>query len=368
MSGDSQNGAASSNFAPRSQSPGPSLDRPEDAVSGSNDYIKLSFRAGGEKIFHERLKGAMIQRKWLLQNAPPVPNSQQTMTFPSSTKAPQAQRAVGIAGLERLGLERRRNNETVISSAFSDLEALMTSAKEIIALAESFAATSPDLSATTLLQTSAAALGMPTTKDMLGTSSSSDSLYLSELARNLAEYLTDDRQGVLRKAGGVISLVDLWATLNRARNGVELVSASDFVKAARLWEKLSLPVRLREFKNGLLVVQSHDWTDEKTIAQLLAWFQELRRGGPGLQLRSDGNETGFELETRQVPWDWTMFGKGVTAQEAAGRFGWSVGVATEELEMAEERGVLCREEGVEGLRFWENWFMREEVSRAIDIR
>jgi ESCRT-II complex subunit VPS36 len=30
-------------------------------------------------------------------------------------------------------------------------------------------------------------------------------------------------------------------------------------------------------------------------------------------------------------------------------------VAEEELEMAEERGVLCREEGIEGLRFWENF-------------
>ncbi|KAG7153044.1 hypothetical protein HYQ46_000302 [Verticillium longisporum] len=50
-----------------------------------------------------------------------------------------------------------------------------------------------------------------------------------------------------------------------------------------------------------------------------------------------------------------MFGRGVTARDAAERFGWSIGVAEEELEMAEERGVLCREEGIEGLKFWENF-------------
>jgi ESCRT-II complex subunit VPS36 len=46
----------------------------------------------------------------------------------------------------------------------------------------------------------------------------------------------------------------------------------------------------------------------------------------------------------------------VTAKETAERFGWSVGVATEELEMAEERGALCREQGLDGVRFWENFF------------
>jgi hypothetical protein len=56
-----------------------------------------------------------------------------------------------------------------------------------------------------------------------------------------------------------------------------------------------------------------------------------------------------------VPWDWRLFGRPVTAQEVAQRFGWSVGVAAEELEMAEDKGVFCREEGIEGLKFWSNF-------------
>jgi ESCRT-II complex subunit VPS36 len=39
-----------------------------------------------------------------------------------------------------------------------------------------------------------------------------------------------------------------------------------------------------------------------------------------------------------------------------------VGVATEELEMAEERGALCREQGLDGLRFWENFLVSASIS------
>ena len=340
----------------RPESPGPLLDGNALTSNGMHESIKFSFRAGGEKIFYERLKGAMIQRKWLLDSAPPVPRPSvspmdgwEAQGSSSNDKGMQGSEAsrktVGIAGLERLGMEIRKNNETVISTAFEDLEGLMASAKEIVALAELFAKQSVDGSseAKDLLSESASALGMVTTKDMLGTGGGSESLYLSELSRNLAEYLTDDSRGMLRKEGGIISLVDLWAVFNRARGGFELVSPSDFVKSARLWERLNLPVRLREFKSGLLVVQRYDWDDQKTIAQLLVWLKELHSSPP----------------SSETPWDWATFGRGITAQDAARKFGWSVGVATEELELAEEKGVLCREEGIEGLRFWENWIVEK---------
>lgn len=158
----------------------------------------------------------------------------------------------------------------------------------------------------------------------------------------------DDTQGILRKAGGIISLVDLWAMFNRARGGVELVSPTDFTAAAKLWETLKLPVRLRQFKSGLLVVQSSERSDEKTTKSIVEWLQELKMEGGMFGIGGLGKE---------VAWDWEMFGRGVTAQEVAERFGWSIGVAAEELEMAEERGALCREEGIEGLRFWQNWIV-----------
>ena len=351
----------------RPDSPGPTLNGYFLDIDHNLESLKLSFRSGGEKIFHERLKGAMLQRKWLLQNAPPVPrpdipsNSSPDGLLTLSGKQwgeapPSRSNIVGIAGLERRGMELRKNNEMVLGNAFEDLEALMASAKEIIALAERFATKGSDggtEGAKEILQESATALGMITTKDMLTSSTSSETLYLSELSRNLAEYLTDDAKGILRKEGGVMSLVDLWAVFNRARGGVELISPLDFEKAACLWDKLNLSVRLRQFKNGLLVVQRHDWTDDKTIAQLLNWLQSLHTSPP----------------SGDAYWDCEAFGRGVTAQEAAQKFGWSVGVATEELDMAEEHGALCREESLQGLRYWENWIVDEEdVARSKEVR
>ncbi|KAI9649585.1 Vacuolar protein-sorting-associated protein 36 [Ciborinia camelliae] len=328
----------------RKVSPGPTLNHLPAPGTETNESIKLSFRGGGEKVFLERLKVCMTQRKWLLQNAPPIPKpnrharSDSGSGSGSSTPGGERTKTVGIAGLEQRSLEVRKNNELVIGNAFEDLDALMASAKEIIALAESFAS-SNSTNGNTESNAVASALGLVTTKEMLGGGSNSESLYISELSRNLAEFLTDDARGVLRKTGGIISLVDLWATFNRARGGVELVSPLDFEKAARLWEKLKLPVRLRQFRSGVLVVQGSDRTDEKTIKTLLAWLRDLHVFPP----------------EKEVPWDWQEFGQGVTSQDAAERFGWSIGVAEEELEMAEERGALCREESIEGVKFWENW-------------
>jgi ESCRT-II complex subunit VPS36 len=307
----------------------------------SLNSVKFSFRSGGEKNFYERLKGAMVQRKWVLKGAPPVPQPLQIGDASGTNSNSSSNRLVGIAGLERRGQDIRRNNERLIGNSFEDLETLMISAKEIVALAESFAAQSRagnalDPEIQSLVEMSTSTLGLATTKDMLG----SDALYISELSRNLAEFLMDDSKGVLKKAGGVMTLVDVWSIFNRIRNGVELVSPTDFEKAARMWETLKLPIRLRQFKSGLLVVQGTDRTEEKVMASIIAWVRELKNYPP---------ESG-------VAWDWAMFGRGVTIQEVSSRFGWSIGIATEELERAEERGVLCREQTLGGILFWENHF------------
>ncbi|KAM7192946.1 vacuolar protein sorting protein [Naviculisporaceae sp. PSN 640] len=372
-------------------SPGPFLNSslanlPDTPAAES---IKLSFRGGGEKIFYQRLKDAMTQRKWLLHGAPPIPKSSSASTDRSlmstnnanssldssvsqpSDTAPQRAKIAGIAGLEHHSKAMRKNNELVIGSAFEDLEALMASAKEIVALAETFArqvnkgkAGGGSTSESALLAESASQLGLITTKDIVGSSSGSkgESLYLTELARTLAEFLSDDARGVLKRAGGIISLVDLWAMFNRARGGVELVSPADFAKAANLFEKLGLPVRLRTFKSGVKVVQGSDRTDEHTIRALLSWLKDLHDIPP-----DELAEAGTGLGRQEVTWDWREFGRGVTARDVAERFGWSIGVAEEELEMAEERGVLCRDEGIEGIRFWEN-FVDLGEGKAYDER
>lgn len=333
---------------PQLESPGPSLSASSIVGDESIETIKFSFREGGAHMFQERLQNALVQRKWLLHSAPPIPKPSGTpqpvgsLGYPNSEPSPtSAPRIVGIAGLEQRGAELRQSNQAVIGTAFEDLEALMTSAKEVINMAEQFAKRSNGNSsddAMRLISDSASALGLMTTKDMLGTGSSAEQLYVNELSRDIAEFLTDDVKGVLRKEGGIMSLVDLWQVFNRARNGIELVSPLDFEKAANRWEALHLPVRLRRFRSGLLVVQDRSRTDEKTIASVLSWLREPQYTFPPLE--DDALSQAF--------------GRGVTAHETAERFGWSVGVATEELEMAEEVGAVCRDQCLDGTRFWDN--------------
>lgn len=305
--------------------------------------IKFSFRSGGDKVFLSALRSALIQQKWRLQHAPSLPAPQYNDTSYSgivdsstvvasststgvtriSTPKPQ----VGIAGLEAKGLNMRKKNEQVLGGAFEDLEALMSRAQEVISIAESFASklnntqTFADSEAQRALRTSTVALGL-VSKDMMGGGDRNAELYISELARQVAEFLSDDTTSILKREGGVITLVDLWAVYNRAR-GIDLISPADLEKACQCFERLRLPVRLRKFKSGLLVVQDARASDAETVRRILKWL-------------------GVE--------------RGCMASEAAMTFGWSFGVAMEELEIAEEMGAVCRDVTVEGIRFWSNRF------------
>lgn len=342
----------------RSASPAPEVSHISESAEPVS--VKFSFRAGGDKVFFDRLKAAMVQRKWLATNAPPVPTpldglrrsepSSPTMAnFDAGRSSPRSSR-VGIAGLEQLGKQNQLDNETVIGAAFEDLESLMALDKEVSALAQRIAREFGDDASRTdfdLDSQEEQEPGMIATKDML--SNTSEKLYISELARNLAEYVTDERRGLLRKRGGTMSLVDLWATFNRSRDGVELVSPLDFQKATAMWADLGLPVRLRQFKSGLMAVQYAFTSDERTIEQMKKWLESLRSNPP-----------------EQSDWDWARFGCGVTAQDAAKKFGWSLGIASEELEMAEEKGALVREESIEGLKFWLNFLLDKDDIDDLD--
>ena len=147
--------------------------------------------------------------------------------------------------------------------------------------------------------------------------------YLADLARQIAEFLSDDRKAILKREGGVIMSVDLYAIYNRARV-IDLISPSDLEKAAGLFEKLKLPVRLRKFKSGLMVVQQTGQSDEVTCKKIMEWIKTPVQAEYMVYEEPEG-------------YDW---GRGVTPLEAAEKFGWSAGVATEELELAEEKGRL----------------------------
>jgi len=107
------------------------------------------------------------------------------------------------------------------------------------------------------------------------------------------------------------------------------VSPTDLAGACGMFPKLRLPVGLMTFKSGLVVVRDSSTTEDVVERNVLRYLASV--------------------------------GHGVTALEVGGQFNWSVGVAMELLQMAEEKGVLCRDVTIEGIRFWENIFMTGDL-------
>jgi len=192
----------------------------------------------------------------------------------------------------------------------------MEKAKEMVQLAEKFETQTSkqknqeeDSEMRTLLINMG--IASPVTKESAG------SLYHSQLSRQLADWLKFPLE-----RNGMITLQDLYSLFNRAR-GTELISPDDLYRACVLFEELKLPVKLRRFESGVLVVQSVNQTDEavaKQIADLI---------------RLDGPQTPFDLSKN----------KNI-----------SLALATEELLAAERMGFVCRDETFEGLTFYLNFF------------
>ena len=145
----------------------------------------------------------------------------------------QPTKTIGINGLERASAALRLQNDVVLQSSFQDLEALMLRAKDLIALAEQFATklaavpASTSTNARVALEESSELLGLNTpivTKEVAG----GQDAYYAELARQIAEFVTttaSQKECILKREGGVIPLIDLFAIYNRARGvGNSLVS------------------------------------------------------------------------------------------------------------------------------------------------
>jgi ESCRT-II complex subunit VPS36 len=123
---------------------------------------------------------------------------------------------------------------------------------------------------------------------------------------------------------GIVGLADLFCFLNRAR-GTQLVSPDDLLAACKQLGAVGLPFRLRQYADsGVLVVESLEYSEEKTLAALAAL-----------------------LQTRDY----------LTAGLLARLHEMSVVVAQQQLQAAEARGLLCRDDSVEGLRFYPNKFI-----------
>ncbi|XP_015776109.1 PREDICTED: vacuolar protein-sorting-associated protein 36-like [Acropora digitifera] len=130
----------------------------------------------------------------------------------------------------------------------------------------------------------------------------------------------------LKDEGGMMALSDVYCRFNRAR-GMELVSPDDLINAANIFVSVNIPLRLRRFESGVLVIQALTHSDEEVIRNTKQILDEK---------------------------------ESVTAEELAHLSNISVMLARERLLVTEQAGKACRDDSVEGLRFYPNRFLERE--------
>ncbi|KAJ2517854.1 Vacuolar protein-sorting-associated protein 36 [Coemansia sp. RSA 1939] len=307
-----------------------------ESDGGSGDLIKLSFRGGGSSAFYASLRSAVDSSTWLVVGVGPAPEASGGEAARDARPA-----AGGISTLVSAAHETERVRDATLRSAFLDLDALTAKASEILGMAEHIA-TQLNAPAASKLRARGGGesdedaaeranafrqylldLGIdsPVTKDTAGAA------FHEELARELCDFL----ENYVSKCGGTVALVDAYCLYNRARE-FSLVYPADFVQACGKFAPLRLPLRLREYPSGLLAIEDSSSASDALIISRVNRY--IRGFGP------------------------------VTASDLAAIEECPLPLAEERLWICERAAQICRDESVEGVRYYANIFAAQTASSS----
>lgn len=292
---------------PKSRSPGP-------ASTSAFNFVKLGFKDKIDAEFVAALNQAIQEKKW-----------EHTGSQKPSEIKPAIKLRTGIVGIERGIEEKRKAANESISVAFQDLNKLMVMAKEMVTLSKNISNKIREKQGdvtddeTIKFKSYLLSLGVddPVTRDAFN----SETDYFRKLATEIALIM----EKPLTEVGGIMALTDVYCRVNRAR-GLELLSPEDFLHACKLLQKLGLSVMLRQFDSGVKVLQLASHSDEAVVEDTLNLL----------------NQSTF-----------------LTAENLARILGISVVLAKERLVTTEKFGKACRDESIEGLRFYVNKFLED---------
>ncbi|XP_048388808.1 vacuolar protein-sorting-associated protein 36 isoform X2 [Stegostoma tigrinum] len=233
--------------------------------SSKYSYIKLSFKEHGQIEFYRRLSEELSQKRWERISV------SQPMQSPSRSQTGKV-RAAGIVGIERKLEEKRKETDKNISEAFEDLSQLMKKAKEMVDLSKLIANKikdkQGDISEDETIRFKSYLLSMGIANPVTRETHGSGTHYHMQLAKQLVEML----QVPVEEQGGMMALTEVYCLTNRAR-GMELLSPEDLVNACKMFEALNLPMRLRIFDSGVMVVQLQSHNEDEMIASAVETFR-----------------------------------------------------------------------------------------------
>ncbi|XP_011162504.1 vacuolar protein-sorting-associated protein 36 [Solenopsis invicta] len=303
----------------------PAVDKmPGPADNSLYNYVKLSFKEGLDPNFIIQLSDTIMRQIWEFTPATGlIVNDNQG----NSKLLPHIKTRTGIIGIERSLQEKQKETDESISLAFQDLRKLMDMAKDMVAVSKTISAKirarQGDITEDETVRFKAYLMSLgiddPVTRDAYKSSNE----YIEQLAKQLACILEEP----IKEVGGMMTLTDVYCRVNRAR-GLELLSPEDLLHASRQLGPLGLPIVLRSFDSGVMVLQIRSHNDN-AIADCIS---EL--------LKEKGS---------------------MTAEDLAQSEGISVLLARERLLVTEKYGKACRDDSIEALRFYPNLFL-EEIS------
>ncbi|KAJ8931917.1 hypothetical protein NQ314_015115 [Rhamnusium bicolor] len=260
-------------------------------------FIKLSFRDGYTSNVIGVLNDLLQKRLW----EPPSPEA------PLIPQMPTIKLRTGIVGIERSLQEKQKATDESITKAFQDLSKLMTMAQDMVRLTRTISTKIKEKQGditedeTVRFKSYLLSLGIndPVTRD----SYKSDNQYYKDLAREISDFLLSH----VEEMGGMMALTDVFCRVNRARS-LELLSPEDILNACRVMETLGLPLKLYQFNSGVMIEDNSS----------------------------------------------------LSAEELSQKLGISVTLAKERLLTTEKYGKCCRDDSIEGLRFYPNLFLTKE--------
>ncbi|KAF9072395.1 EAP30/Vps36 family-domain-containing protein [Rhodocollybia butyracea] len=311
--------------APATRPATPGADDEESGIKA----IKLSFRKGGDKAFYTGLKRSLKGRAWEAKSSTSIPTNDGVRS--------------GISGIMRAVETSAQNRDTSMTNALQDLEALMVKAKDMVHLAAelnerltasstttannpyssspALVSSSAEPEEATFIRSSLSQLGLhmentPVTLDMI----KDERKWIEELARELANvlqgseraYMYGTTSGGIMKERGIVALDEVWGGWNRAR-GVALIPPSTFLQVIPHLPTFTTPtITSRTLNSGLSVLHTPPYSRAAFAARICGL---LALAGP--------------KSTTEI------------AQEE----GMTIGLAAELLNIVEDDGDVCRDDG-----------------------
>lgn len=319
----------------------------DTATHGSFYLIfRTKYAKSDRDSFHNHLERALSRRQW-----------EEASRLHASASGNLAQtKTVGVAAIVERNRLKHEHNAKLANQAFGksstsnsskaakkerekEVENLMREAKELTNVIHKYVHTlekntrkeskddndSNDQELTSMLSHMGMITAMPSKQN-------SESAYYDTLARQISDFLSQNKSFSIAKGGnGIMTLTDVYCLFNRAR-GANMISPEDLIMAVEKMEKIGLGMKVREFENGsgVSVLQETNFDDS-------VMFKKIRNH---IDSKKEGRITA-----------------GLTAMEAGRLLKISPLLAKEQLLSAEQSGFLCRDVTLEGTRFFINNFM-----------